>query len=562
MDFKNSLAKLISQKTGIDAKEVFDLMEIPKEPSHGDYAFPCFILSKKLKKPPQIIAKDLKEELGGDWFTSNNIGPYLNFKIENKFLSEVVLKKIKEPLQLAINNDLTVGIESPAPNSNKPLHLGHLRNMLLGLSLKNIYEKTGKKTIWFDIVNDRGTHICKSMLAYKLEGENKTPKSVNKKSDHFVGDYYVKFSALQKDNPDLEKKAQEMLQKWENDDEETVALWRRMRDWWLEGARQTYDEYGIKIDYQTFESEIYKEGKKIILDGLNKGLFEKDESGAVFVDLSKQGLGKKYLLRSDGTAIYITQDIYLAKKRFEEHSLDEFSYVVGSEQIYHFKVLFEILKKLGFDFAEKCRHISYGLISLPHGRMKSREGTVVDADDFKENMLELAEVELKERYSNLSVDELNKRREIIATGAINFFILKYDSKKDFTYFPEQSLSFQGESGPYVQYTHARICSILKKQSAPSNVAFDVLNLDIEKQLVNKLKQYEFIVSYASNNSKPSSITNYLLELSQLFNSYYQEVNILKEEPKIRDVRLFLIDKVRIIIKDGLSLLGIIAPEEM
>ncbi|MCC7574227.1 arginine--tRNA ligase [Candidatus Woesearchaeota archaeon] len=561
MNFKEELAQIISKELNIDKTQILELIETPKNQEQGDYALPCFFLSKTQKKPPQKIAEELTK-INKEWFTTQNEGSYLNFKIKIEILAKNTLEKINEPYILERQEKTNIGIESPSPNSNKPLHLGHVRNMLLGLSLKNIYEKTGKKVTWFDIVNDKGTHICKSMLAYQKQGNNKTPEQENKKPDHFVGEYYVKFSELLKQKPELEQEAQKMLQKWEQKNPETIKLWKQMREWWLQGTKKTYEEYGIKIDSQTYESDIYEEGKKIVLEGLKQGIFKKDETNAIYIDLEKEGLGKKYLLRSDGTTIYITQDIYLAKKRFTEHKLEEFRYIVGSEQIYHFKTLFEIFKKLNYDFWNKCIHIAYGMIYLPSGRMKSREGTIIDADDFKKELEELAEKELQKRYLEITKEELQKRKKIIATGAINFFILKYDSLKDFTYYPEKSLNFQGESGPYVQYAHARICSILRKEQPKKTLDYSKLELELEKQILNKLRKYEETIHNASKNNKPSIITTYLLELAQLLNSYYHETPILKEEEQTKNARLHLINKTRIILKDGLALLGITAPEEM
>lgn len=561
MDFKQELIKLISKETEKKREEIEKLIETPKDVTLGDYALPCFTFAKEKKKNPAQIAQELAQQLTAEWFDAQNTGPYINFKIKKELLAKIILEEIQEPYTIKIKENKKIGIESPSPNANKPLHLGHARNMLLGLSLKNIYSKAGNEVIWFDLVNDKGVHICKSMLAYQLKGEGKTPKTENRKPDQFVGDYYVEFAKMQKENPELENEAKKMLVKWEQNDPQTVKLWKQMREWWLEGVKQTYKDYNVKIDNQTFESDIYKQGKQIVLEGVERGIFQKDEDSAIYIDLEEVGLGKKYLLRSDGTSIYMTQDIYLAKKRFEENELDEFRYVVGSEQIYHFKTLFEVFKRLKFDFAEKCKHISYGLIYLPDGKMKSREGNVVDADEFKEKMRELAKQELKKRYKDLKEDEIEKRTNLIATGAVNFFILKYDAQKDFTYYPEKSLSFQGESGPYIQYTHARICSILRKQQ-PQNPQLNALKLDAEKYIINKLGEYEDTIKYAAKNNKPSHITNYVLELAQLFNSYYQEAPILKEEEKTKNARLYLIDKVRIILKDALALLSITAPEEM
>lgn len=561
MDFKKKITKEISTKIELDEETTYNLLEIPRDLKHGDFALPCFNFAKKHKKNPQDIAEELSKKLNSTWFTTQNTGPYVNFTINPTHYIETILKNITHPQKFNFFNK-KIGLESPSPNSNKPLHLGHVRNMLLGLSLYNIYKKVGFKVTWFDLVNDRGTHICKSMISYLLKGNNQTPTSTNKKGDQFVGDFYVLYSKLLKENPDLENKAQEMLVSWEKKNTETIALWAKMRTWWLEGVKKTYQDYGLKIDVQNFESDIFNEGKKLVKLGLEKGVFQKDETNAVFVNLEHKDLGKKYLLRSDGTSIYMTQDLYLAKKRFDDYSLDEFRYIVGSEQIYHFNTLFEILKLLNFDFAKKCKHISYGLIHLPHGRMKSREGQVVDADDFLSEMLSLAEIELKNRYNDITPEELERRKKIIAIGAINFFILKHDSIKDFVYVPDKSLSFQGDSGPYIQYSHARICAILRKQEITPINDFSTLNQFSEKKLTNKLNEYPLVVLSSANNNKPSLIANYLLELAQLFNSYYQETQILVNDPPTRNARLFLIDKIRIIIKDGLSLLGITAPEEM
>ena len=561
MDFKEKITKDISKITEKKETQIQKLLEKPKDPKLGDIALPCFMFAKEQKKSPIQIAQELTQKIKSDWYETQNIGPYINFKIKNEVLAKTTLQNIQEPYQIKNKQQKKIGIESPSPNANKPLHLVHARNMLLGLSLKKIYEKAGNKVIWFDLVNDKGVHICKSMLAYKLKGKGKTPTTENKKPDQFVGDYYVEYTKLQKENPELEQEAKKMLIQWEQNHEETMKLWKQMREWWLEGVKQTYNEYDAKIDKQIFESDIYKEGKQIVLNALKQNTFQKDETGAIYIDLEKEGLGKKYLLRADGTTIYMTQDIYLAKKRFEENELDEFRYIVGSEQIYHFNTLFEILKKLGYEFSKKCKHIAYGLIYLPDGKMKSREGNVVDADEFIENMKQLAEKELKQRYPDIMKEELEKRKKIIAKGAVNFFILKYDSQKDFTYDPKKSLSFQGDTGPYIQYTHARICSILR-QEQPQNPELEALTLEKEKYIINKLNEYENTILHAEKNNKPSTITNYLIELAQLFNTYYQEAPILKEENKTKNARLFLIDKVRIILKDGLSLLGITAPEEM
>lgn len=562
MRFKELICKEISNQVKLDENKITDLLEIPPKPELGDYAFPCFILAKELKKSPVEIAADITKKINLDFLEKiESQGPYVNFWIKKETLAKEILSNIEK--ELTVDKKDKILVESPGPNTNKPLHLGHLRNMLLGVSLKNILTEIGHTVVPVDVVNDRGIHICKSMLAYKLFGNGETPESTGKKGDYFVGDYYVKFAQELKKDPSLEEQAKEMLVKWEQEDPETIELWQKMRDWCLEGFRESFKKFNVKHDKAYYESKTYKKGKEIVLNGLKQGLFEKDEDGAIFVDLEEKGLGKKVLLRGDGTSIYITQDIQLAKERYEDYNMDRIVYIVGSEQKYHFKVLFEVLKLLGFSFAEKCYHLSYGMVYLPEGKMKSREGTIVDADTFKDNMIELAKKEVKERYPDLREELLEKRAEIIATGAVNFFVLKYDAHKDFVYDPKQSLSFTGDTGPYVQYTHARICSIQRKAKVNSNKPdYALLTLESERNIINKLAEYKDIVNVSAENYKPSTIANYLLEISQVFNNYYHETQILIEEEKLKEARLFLINKIKYVLANGLALLDIKAPEEM
>ncbi|MCB1084452.1 MAG: arginine--tRNA ligase, partial [Simkania sp.] len=443
---------------------------MPKDTAHGDYAFPCFILAKKLQKAPQIIASELSDRFSLEQVRVAAIGPYLNFTILDNskqietlkhILSGNIIQKTAEPK--------VVLIESPGPNTNKPLHLGHLRNMLLGISLTHALRAIGKTVHTVNVNNDRGIHICKSMLAYQLFGDGKTPQSEGRKSDHFVGDYYVKFAQAcaesEERKTELENQAQEMLTKWEAGDQEVLALWKKMNDWCLAGFQETYKRMGLTIEKEYFESETYQGGKDIILKGAEDGLFYKNEKGAIEADLEDKGLGKKVLLRSDGTSVYITQDINMAHLRYQDFSFDEMIYIVGNEQEYHFKVLFELFRMLGWSFGESCRHFSYGMIELPEGKMKSREGNVIDTDDLIKTVDGLAYEAVKERYEDLDEAEMNERAQAISTGAIRFFFLKFDPLKNFVFNPKESLSFEGETGPYVQYTHARISSILRKSDA-------------------------------------------------------------------------------------------------
>lgn len=556
--FKEKIAKLISKKFDLDLKEVLSLIEIPPNPSLGDFAFPCFSLAKKLKKSPVQIALDnvdFKDEIIKE---VKAVGPYLNFFLNNEF---VVSSLDKIDLDFSLKKEVVL-VESPSPNTNKPLHLGHLRNMLLGQSMVNLYKKLGHNVVLTEVVNDKGTHICKSMLAYMLKGEGKTPESEGVKGDFFVGKYYVLFNELKEKDPSMEEKAQEMLVKWERGDKEVVALWNKMRDWCLEGQRTTYKDLSMNIEKTYFESDIYLDGKKIVKEGLEKGIFKKEIDGAIFVDLESKGLGKKYLQRKDGTSIYITQDLYLAKKRFEEYSMDRMIYVVGNEQDYHFKVLFEILKLLGYEFADNCFHLSYGMVNLPDGRMKSREGTVVDLDPFRAEIISDAKKEVKSRYEDLSLAEIKKRSEVIGDSALRFFILKHDAKKDMVYNPKESLSFSGESGPYVQYTYARICSVIKKSGLKPSLKSELLSHDLEKQIAFEIFKYKDVLASASNSYKPSLVCTYLIDLSQLLTKYYHEVQIINEDKELESSRLYLLDKARFVLKDGLGVLGIEVVEEM
>lgn len=566
MDFKREIAKLIEKESGsiIDEAKISELLEVPPKPELGDFAFPCFIFAKELKKAPNQIAAEFAPKINSSFLeSSTSQGPYVNFKLKKDVLAKEVLSKISEDVKIEVEKKDTICLESPGPNTNKPLHVGHLRNMLLGVALRNILKKVGHNVVPVDIVNDRGIHICKSMLAYKKWGEGKTPSSEKKKGDFFVGEYYVRYAQELKNNPNLEKEAQKMLVKWEEKDPQTRALWKKMREWCAKGFAESYKNFGVEIKKAYYESDHYEKGKEIVVENEKKGLFKKDDDGSIFVDFKDKSLGKKILLRADGTSIYITQDIYLGKLRFEDWKMDRMIYIVGNEQIHHFKVLFEIFKMLKFPFAKKCFHLAYGMVSVPGGKLKSREGATVDADNFLIDMLALAKKEVKERYTDLSEDEINTRADIIGRGALNFFMMKFDAMKDFVYDSDKSLSFQGETGPYVQYAHARICSIIRKANVSIKDAdYSKLDNELERNLVNLLGKYEETVLYAADNYKPSVVPTYLIELSQLFNRYYHEVQVIVEDKELMNARLFLLDKIRIILKDGLALLNIKSPEAM
>jgi arginyl-tRNA synthetase len=580
MDFKHKIAQLIHEETKLPLKEAESFIEVPPDPKLGDYAFPCFILAKQLKKSPQNIALELQESFSKinlqqehKYFELiKNEGPYLNFFISKElFLKKVLDGILKEKSDYGQNEKSgeIILIESPGPNTNKPLHLGHLRNMLLGQSLYNILKKQGHEVHTVNVVNDRGIHICKSMLAYQKLGSHDTPEISRLKSDHFVGKYYVKYSELAKENPEIEKQAQEMLKRWEDGDEETIVLWRKMNEWALNGFAETYTKLGFDIEKEYFESDTYKYGKEIIYDGLKKGIFQEDENGIIF-DLENKGLGKKVLLRKDGTSVYITQDIYMAWKRHIDFNFNKMYYVVGNEQDYHFKVLFEIFKALGWKFHDGCHHFSYGMVELPEGKMKSREGTVIDTDDLIKSVTDIAREEIKQRYPELNLNDLNARADTIALSAIRFFFLKYDPMRNFVFNPKESLSFDGETGPYIEYSNARINSIFKKlkesntqeEFNPEKSDITLLKGDNEFALARLLSQYPETIDKAATEMKPSIICRYLIELGQKFNEFYHSNPILNAERDLRDARLTLIYAVQLILKSGMELLQIVPIEEM
>ena len=554
--------KELGAKADLDFEK---LIESPKDYANGDFAFPSFALARELKKAPQQIAIDIKEAIGNapEGFQEIKVvGPYLNFYVDRKSLAKNLIEEIKikkDDFGKAESNKKTLVIEFPSPNTNKPLHLGHLRNMSIGESVSRISEANGFDVKRVSLNNDRGTHICKSMLAYQKFGEGKIPEEVEKKGDHFVGDFYVKFAEEVKKNPELEKEAQSMLAKWEDGDEEVRTLWEKMNSWALGGFKETFKTFGIKMDKEYFESQIYKEGKDIILNGLEKGIFEKREDGAIIINLEDEKLGEKVLLRSDGTSIYITQDIYLAKIKFDDFNPDESVYVTGNEQDYHFKVLFSVLEKLGLADKEKLKHLSYGMVNLPTGRMKSREGTVVDADDLIEELKNLVKKNLKERY-DLSDEELESRSLKIGLAALKYFLLKVDVRRDMTFSAEESISFEGDTGPYLQYSYARASSILRKSEGIKDFAMPEEFEEKELELTLKLNEFKQVVFDAYRQSNPALIANYAYKTSQIFNEFYHSCKVIGSEQEA--FRLNLIDSFRQVLKNALALLGIEVMEEM
>lgn len=563
MDYQSEIILLLKKHVPADIEIK---IEVPSDKKLGDFAFPCFALSKYFKKSPQLIAHDLAAKLSGsnpDIFQSVTAnGPYVNFTLHKKNLAANVLHQIfdqKEDFGKQCH-DQKIMVEFSSPNTNKPLHLGHVRNIALGDSVSRIFAFLGNTVMKACLVNDRGIHICKSMLAYKKWGHNKNP---DKKGDFFVGDFYVLFTKKAADDPALEEQAQELLRQWELGDKEVIALWKKMNQWVYDGFEKTYAQLGISFDKYYYESAIYLNGKELVLDGIKKGFFIKKE-GAVVAVLQDVGLPDKVLIRSDGTTIYMTQDLYLAQKKFEDVTIERSIYVVASEQNMHFQQLFAILKKMKYPWADQCYHLSYGMVLLPEGKMKSREGTVVDADTLVGELETLAKTEIKKRHPEISAVILSHRGKQVSLAALKFHMLKIDAVKDLVYDPKESISFEGETGPYVQYTHARISSILRKWGKPieeTNVA-DYLN---ERELVlsSLLEKFPAIILDAAAQYKPSYICRYLLDLCQEANSYYHEVPVLKEENEdVKRARLYLLICMKTVLQNGLGLLGIEAPEEM
>jgi len=566
---KKAIAEIIVEKIkGLKLEEIEVLIETPPSEIDFTYAFPCFRLAKLEKKSPDLIAKDLEVKIKKikvfDNVKAN--GPYLNLKVKPRFILESIFKlkgdygRIRDVINNGKKEKKRIVIEYPSPNTNKPLHFGHIRNILIGKSLSNLLEYRGHKVFQVNLYNNRGIHICKSMLAYKKWGNSKEP---NKKSDHYVGDFYVKFSEMARNNENLEQEAYDLLRLWEKGDEETLKLWSRMNNWAIEGFEVTFKNLGISFDKVYFESDLYLKGKEIILDGLKKGIFERTEDGAIFVRFSDtHKLPDKFLIRSDGTTIYITQDIYLAYKKKEDFNYDRSIHVVGDPQIQHFKWLFAILEMLGF--RGDNYHLAYGMISLPSGRMKSREGTVVDGDDVIEEVEKLAFIEVNKRYVDISETEKLRRARIIGLAALKFFILKYSAVKGFIFKPDESISFEGETGPYIQYCYARIASIISKSEiqVSTNINWDLLIHKNELDLIKQMAYFPEIINSAEETYNIHLIAQYLLMLCQVFNSFYSSCHVISENKELESARLLLIKCVQIVIKIGLEILGIETLDKM
>ena len=559
----------------------------------GQITLVVFPFTKMSHKAPDATAQEigerLKERLPEVVSGFNVVKGFLNLSISSRQWIEILKDINGNPrfgFQPVTDDSPLVMIEYSSPNTNKPLHLGHVRNNLLGWALAQVMEANGNKVVKTNIVNDRGIHICKSMLAWLKWGNGETPESSGKKGDHLIGDYYVAFDKhyreevkelvakgmdeeQAKQEAPLIKEAHEMLVKWEQNDPEVRALWKRMNEWVYAGFDETYKALGVSFDKIYYESETYLEGKEKVEEGLAKGFFYRREDGSVWADLTKEGLDEKLLLRSDGTSVYMTQDIGTAKLRFQDYPIDKMIYVVGNEQNYHFQVLSILLDKLGFKWGKDLVHFSYGMVELPNGKMKSREGTVVDADDLIATMIQDAK--------ELSADKVNKLEDIteaeaqeiariVGMGALKYFILKVDARKNMLFNPEESIDFNGNTGPFIQYTYARIRSILRKWSDEITLdekAFEVSLAEKEISLIQRLQGFEAAVRQAGQDYNPSCIANYCYELVKEYNQFYHDFSVLHEEDKAKQqVRLVLSAAVAQVVKNGMGLLGIEVPERM
>lgn len=553
----------------------------------GDYTVVLFSLVKKLKLSPDEIGNRL-----GTFLTAKYPHVYAGFNIIKGFLNLSVsdnywighLKQHFSDTNYGIQtpNGRKIMVEYSSPNTNKPLHLGHLRNNFLGWSVAEILKANGYEVFKSCIVNDRGIHICKSMIAWQLFANGATPQSANTKGDHFVGEYYVKFNDEYKRQvnelagkgmpvEEAEKKApvmlaaQKMLLDWEKGDKEVLDLWKKMNGWVYEGFEVTYKNIGSDFDKTYYESDTYLLGKKIVEDGLSKAVFTKDEDGSVWIDLTADGLDRKIVQRKDGTSVYITQDIGLALQKYEEYNIDKSIYVIGDEQNYHMKVLKLIAEKLGLPNAENIYHLSYGMVELPSGKMKSREGTVVDADDMVTEMSNTARqhTEALGKVKDFSATELDALYRIIGMGAMKFYLLRVDPRKKMIFNPEESIDFHGFTGPFVQYTYARIRSILRKEGPDAHKPVSGSLLKLEKDILHKLEQFPAIISQAANELNPSEIANYVFQVAKAFNTFYAEHSVSNaESEEKKQLRLQLSVMTSNVLRSGMRLLGIQVPERM
>ena len=573
---------------GQDVPEKMVQLQKTRSEFEGSLTLVVFPFVKMARKSPEQTGQELGEYLVANCDAIskfNVVKGFLNLSISDEawlLLLADIDKDDHYGEKLANESSPLVMIEYSSPNTNKPLHLGHVRNNLLGWSLAQIMEANGNKVVKTNIVNDRGIHICKSMLAWLKWGNGETPESSGKKGDHLIGDYYVAFDKhyreeikelvaqgmdeeQAKQEAPLIKEAHEMLVKWEQNDPEVRALWEKMNNWVYAGFDETYKKMGVSFDKIYYESQTYLKGKAKVEEGLAKGLFERHEDNSVWADLTNEGLDQKLLLRSDGTSVYMTQDIGTAEMRFQDYPIDKMIYVVGNEQNYHFQVLSILLDRLGFKWGKELVHFSYGMVELPNGKMKSREGTVVDADDLMELMVEDAYKTSMElgKFDDMTEEERREIARIVGMGALKYFILKVDARKNMLFNPEESIDFNGNTGPFIQYTYARIRSILRKAPSISSFSSTSSLSDKEIELIQKMSEFGAAVEQAGKDYSPSGIANYCYELTKVFNQFYHDFSILNEpDEQKKAVRLMIAKNVAKIIKNGMALLGIEVPERM
>ncbi len=588
-----SVALAVQQLYGQDAPAGAIQLQKTKKEFQGHLTLVVFPLLKLSRKSPEQTAQEI-----GSWLQANEPA-VADFNVIKGFLNIIIASSVWIDMLNHIHGQQQYGIkqsdaESPlvmieysSPNTNKPLHLGHVRNNLLGWALSNIMLANGNRVVRTNIVNDRGIHICKSMLAWLKWGNGETPESSGKKGDHLIGDYYVAFdkhyraevSELMQQgqtkeeaeaNAPLIKEAHEMLVKWEAGDPEVRALWQKMNGWVYAGFDETYHRLGVSFDKIYYESQTYLEGKKKVLEGLEQGIFYRKADGSVWADLTSEGLDHKLLLRSDGTSVYMTQDIGTADQRFKDYDISKMIYVVGNEQNYHFQVLSILLDKLGFKWGKDLIHFSYGMVELPNGKMKSREGTVVDADDLMDEMVQTARKTSGElgKLDGMTAAEADDIARIVGMGALKYFILKVDARKNMLFNPEESIDFNGNTGPFIQYTYARIRSVLRKAGEAGIVIPERFDADVqlslkEEELVQRLSEFPSVIEDAAGSYSPSVIANYAYDLVKEYNQFYHDYSILREtDPSVRLFRLVLSANVAKVVKLAMSLLGIEVPERM
>ena len=589
---QEAVSRAVKELYNIDAEPSTITLQATRREFEGNLSVVVFPWVKAARKAPEAVAAEI-----GDWLVTNEpavnrfnaVKGFLNIVVEPTFWNSVLTSIAEDPhpgITEPTAESPLVMVEYSSPNTNKPLHLGHVRNNLLGYSLAEILKACGNRVIKTNIVNDRGIHICKSMLAWQKWGNGATPESVGKKGDHLIGDFYVEFDkhfkaevselmetkGMTEDEAKaaspLMAEAREMLRRWENKDPEVRELWAKMNEWVYAGFDETYRRMGVDFDKIYYESDTYLEGKEKVLEGLEKGVMYRKDDGSVWADLTADGLDHKLLLRADGTSVYMTQDIGTAKLRYRDYPIDKMIYVVGNEQNYHFQVLSLLLDKLGFEWGKDLVHFSYGMVELPSGKMKSREGTVVDADDLMDSMVDGARTVSANmgKLDGLTEEEIAEIAETVGMGALKYFLLKVDPRKNMMFNPAESIDFNGNTGPFIQYTYARIRSVLRKAAEAGIEITDyskVVPNEKEISLIQKLADFGSVVNEAGRTYSPALIANYAYDLVKEYNSFYHDYSILKEEdPAVRSLRLQICNQTARIVKTAMGLLGIRVPERM